>query len=340
MGYGSFDNALYSARSASLHSAGRSSFEYHEDVQAGRVAPSVHAGMVIKGAVRESRDSAQHPMSRAIALGFDVTGSMRNIPRIFQENLGKLMEVMLSCGFVQDPQFLIAAFDDYNCISGNSLQVGQFESDNCVDMDLAKLWLTGQGGGTFEESSELFAYALAHRTAIDCYEKRQQRGYAFIFTDEKCYTTLSRSAYETVFGDPAKPELLPQESQSFSGTTVTPLFTQLRAKYDVFVVIPSGTSHYNDPELTNFWRSLVGEDRVLQLSSPAYVAYGVAACIGVAEGYSKTSVIARIAQNAGLSDGEATHLSTTLSQLVHPLKEGSTTANPVAPKYPFRQVIE
>jgi len=59
-------------------------------------------------AVRESRDSGEHPRSLAIAVLFDVTGSMRDVPRRLQDKLPQLLGLLLRKGYADDPQICSA----------------------------------------------------------------------------------------------------------------------------------------------------------------------------------------------------------------------------------------
>src|SRR6185369_17017284 len=82
--------------------AGRDAFEHDEDVR------RVHQKMNPLGvAVRESRDSDTHPTSHAVAVLFDVTGSMQKVPRILQENLPKLMDLLIDKGYLDHPQIMV-----------------------------------------------------------------------------------------------------------------------------------------------------------------------------------------------------------------------------------------
>ena len=66
-------------------------------------------------AVRESRDSDIHPESHAVAVLFDVTGSMQKVPRILQENLPRLMGLLIRKGYLEHPHILIGAIGDATC---------------------------------------------------------------------------------------------------------------------------------------------------------------------------------------------------------------------------------
>ena len=84
---------------------------------------------------RESRDSDEHPQSLAIAVLFDVTGSMGGVPRTLQKKLPQLLGLLLRKGYATDPQIMFGAIGDATCDRA-PLQVGQFESDNRMDDDL------------------------------------------------------------------------------------------------------------------------------------------------------------------------------------------------------------
>src|SRR5437870_4830733 len=161
--------------------SGKNAFEYDADVKQKRPEEQkVHQKMDPYGVLfRESRDSGNHPESRAVAVLFDVTGSMQRVPRILQENLPKLMDLLIDRGYLDHPQILVGGIGDATCDRA-PLQVGQFESGIEIEEDLGKLFLEGGGGGHITESYELAMYFLAHHTSMDCYEKRGQRGYLFV----------------------------------------------------------------------------------------------------------------------------------------------------------------
>src|SRR5579862_9269719 len=192
----------YRERAAFLRKAGRSAFEYDDLVARMPIHERrVHEKMDPLGIeFRESRDSEVHPNSRAVAVLFDVTGSMRMVPRILQKNLCQLIGLLLRKGYLADPQILVGGIGDATCDRA-PLQIGQFESGIEIDQDLAKLWLEGGGGGQQTESYELAMYFMARHTSIDCFEKRGQRGYLFLIGDEMPYPAIKPKEVQRLIGD-------------------------------------------------------------------------------------------------------------------------------------------
>src|SRR5262249_34164682 len=136
----------------------------------------------------------------AVAVLFDVTGSMQGVPRILQANLPKLMGLLIRKCYLEDPQFLVGAIGDATCDSA-PLQIGQFESGIEIEEDLGKLFLEGGGGGHSTESYELAMYFMARHTALDCFEKRGQRGYLFVIGDEAPYPKVKRHEVVHIIGN-------------------------------------------------------------------------------------------------------------------------------------------
>src|SRR3954463_15926632 len=186
---------------------GKDAFEHDHAIKSGQADRKVHDKMNPRGVkVRESRDSEAHPESRAVGVLFDVTGSMRTVPRILQENLPRLMGLLIRKGYLVHPQILIGAIGDATCDSA-PLQVGQFESGIEIEEDLGKLFLEGGGGGHITESYELAMYFMARHTSIDCLEKRGKRGYLFIIGDETPYPRIKRREVERLIGDELQADL-------------------------------------------------------------------------------------------------------------------------------------
>src|SRR5215467_5100084 len=167
MGSGLWSTDVYDAAARFRAATGASAFA-HSDSGATRTHPALDPHGV---AVRESRDSAEHPRSLAIAVLFDVTGSMGHVPRVLQSKLPQLLGLLMRKGYASDPQIMFGAIGDATCDRA-PLQVGQFESDNRMDDDLGRILLEGGGGGPKTESYEQALYFMARHTAHDAYERR------------------------------------------------------------------------------------------------------------------------------------------------------------------------
>jgi hypothetical protein len=283
MGGSYWSDEFYRARENVRAATGKSAFAYHDALRSVPVRMhKAHAKMDPKGVrVRESRDSAAHPNSKAIAVLFDVTGSMGQIPIVLQKKLAELMGLLIRKGYVEHPQILFGAVGDATC-DRVPLQVGQFESGIEMDDDLGRLYLEGGGGGQKTESYELAAYFMARHTAIDCFEKRGEKGYLFLIGDEQYYPRVKRKEVEAIIGDKLQGDIPVRE-----------LFAELRKRWEVFYLIPSGASHGGDPEIRRAWQNLLGQN-VIALDDPAAVCETIALSIGLCEG--------RVGLDDGLAD--------------------------------------
>ncbi len=271
MGNTHWSDEHYRDRAKLRARTGKDAFEHDRAVRDGKAERKVHQKMNPHGVqVRESRDSAAHPESQAVAVLLDVTGSMQTVPRILQQNLPRLMGLLIRKGYLEHPHILIGAIGDATCDTA-PLQVGQFESGIEIEDDLGKLFLEGGGGGHITESYELALYFMARHTSIDCVEKRRKRGYLFVIGDETPYPRVKRKEVEKVIGDRLQADL-PTEA----------LIEELRKTYDVYFVLPKMTSHWNNDEVHRRWVELLGQN-VLRLEDPAGICELIASTIGVAE---------------------------------------------------------
>src|SRR5262245_137245 len=100
MGSTRWSDDHYEERARIRAEEGKDAFEHDHAVRTGQAEPQVHAKMNPHGVrVRESRDSEAHPESHAVAVLFDVTGSMQTVPRILQANLPRLMGLLMRRGY-------------------------------------------------------------------------------------------------------------------------------------------------------------------------------------------------------------------------------------------------
>lgn len=185
-----------------------------------------HANLNPKGVIRECLDTKQMPNVTPIAIGMDITKSRGNDARIVYEQTMPLLGSLFMSGAVSDPQILFAGIGDAT-IDTAPLQVGQFESDDRMDRDLERMWLEGGGGGTGQESYELFAYMLARKTKIDAFDRRGRKGYCFFTADEAPYPMLKKVEVENIFGDKLKKDIATPE-----------IFAELQKKFRTFLIYP------------------------------------------------------------------------------------------------------
>lgn len=273
MGGGTWSTAAYTTRSANLAAAGKSSFGYHDDTLAHtpRDQWKPHEQLDINGvALRESRDSDEHPTSLAVTVLFDVTGSMHRIPRALQAKLADLFGLLLRKGYVEHPQVMFGGIGDETC-DKVPIQISQWESDNRSDEQLGQLVLEGGGGGQKRESYELSMYFMARHTEMDCLEKRGKKGYLFMIGDELA-RDVSKDAVNNHIGDGLEADI-PLED----------IVAELKEKFEVFFIIPTNAGHGRDPEIQEFWNRHFPE-RVLMLDDTDTVCETIALAIGMSEG--------------------------------------------------------
>ena len=306
MGGGHWDSKLYSAstvsravkgtkdfaHSATVMAAAPSARKAHKDLDPAKIKDSLNK-------MRESRDSEEHPDSRAIAVIFDVTGSMREVPQVFQKNLNKLMSLLMLKGKVEHPQILIGAVGDATC-DRIPFQLSQFESGNLIDEHLRKIVLEGGGGGQMTESYELALYAMARLTSIDCWEKRQQKGYLFLSGDELPYPAVKKDEVNSVFGIGEQANI-----------AIEDILKELQEKWEVFFIIPDETQHANESVVHDTWAKLLGQ-RVLHLDNPAAICELIASSIATEEGYDIAEILESL-KEAGTTPAVVTSVTKTLA---------------------------
>ena len=303
MGGGHWDSKLYSANTVTRAAGGVKDFAHSDSVM--KSAPSARKAhkdldpATIRDSLnkmRESRDSDEHPESRAIGVVFDVTGSMREVPQIFQKSLNNLMSLLMLRGKIEHPQVLIGAVGDATC-DRIPLQLSQFESDNLIDESVRKIVLEGGGGGQMTESYELALYAMARLTSIDCWEKRQQKGYLFLSGDELPYPVVKKDEVNSVFGQREQSDILLED-----------ILKELQEKWEVFFIIPDMAQHAKESIVQETWSKLLGQ-HVLRLDDPSAICELIAATIATEEGYD----IAEILENLK-ADGASSKVVTSVTK--------------------------
>jgi hypothetical protein len=304
MGGSDYSWDAYDARMAHHKTTGTSAFTHDADVRAGRTTVAVHekldpskpnkAGKL----VRESFDSDAHPVSTAVAVFFDVTGSMAEVPKIFITKLGTLMASLVKKGFIEHPHILFGAVGDATTDSA-PIQVGQFESGNEMDEALSLFNLEGGGGGQNTESYELSMYYMARHADMHCVTKRGKKAYVFFLGDEVPYPRVKKSEVKAFIGDDIQDDI-----------SLEDIVTELREKFEVFWLMPGGTSHFNDDGVIKPLQKLFGQN-FRKMENPEDVCEMIATIIGVNEGYDLHDVGAAL-KDVGASAASVKRVTTEL----------------------------
>jgi hypothetical protein len=234
-----------------------------------------------KAKLRESRDSALNPQSNAIATALDVTGSMGMIAEVMaKQGLGTFITEVLKRRPVSDPHLMFMGIGDAHCDRA-PLQVTQFEADIRIAEQLARIWLEGGGGGNRFESYDLAWYFAATHTAIDCFEKRRQRGILFTIGDEEPSPRLLASQVKDVVGDEVPADL-----------DAAAVLAMVERTWDVFHIVVEEGSHCrtNRATVMRLWTTLLGQGRVIPLADHTKLAEVMVSTIEVHAGRDRAAV--------------------------------------------------
>lgn len=283
MGGSSYSDHVYADRIRTAKTTGKDLFAHDADIKSGKASNTVHEKLdpkrlnSFKKLIRESFDSDAQPDSVPVAVIFDVTGSMNTVPRTFVSKLDKLMASLIKKGFLAHPHVLFGAVGDATC-DAVPLQIGQFESGNEMDDALTNIVLEGGGGGQTTESYELALYFMARHTDLHAYTKRGKKGYLFITGDERPYPKVKRKEVERLIGVTLQ-EDIPTEA----------ILAEAQEKFEVFWIMPSGTSHWHDDSVINPLKQLFGQN-FLRLENPDDIVELICTTIGVTEGFDLKAV--------------------------------------------------
>jgi hypothetical protein len=231
--------------------------------------------------VRESRDSDAHPNSIAVMVFLDETGSMGDIPEaIARGKLGALMNTIIDNG-IPDPQILFAAIGDH--ISDYyPLQVGQFESGTEeLNKWLTSMNLEGRGGGQDMESYLLAWLVAGRHTSIDCFEKRNTKGFLFTIGDERSWDCVDAGSLKKLLG-----------YAQCEDVTDVQLLEEAQRLYNVYHIHINETGYRDDPTVLGYWKKMLGE-RLIVLDDYNAVCETIATLIAVQHGVDMKTVTSK-----------------------------------------------
>lgn len=271
IGYGSWSASSYKATTGAKISSG-STFGYSATAKAsGRYEAHKSLDPKVKNSegklIRESRDSVDNPNSVPIAIFFDETGSMGSVPRVAQEKLSGLFNLLIRKAYVEDPQILVGAYGDAKT-DYVPLQVSQFESDNKTDDNLDNIFIEGNGGGNFAESAALAWYYVANHTVTDAWEKRGKKGYFFFIADERTHDLTAGEVKEFIGSDEPVGDL-----------TAKGIANKLKEKWEVYCLLIDNASAKMQDSATQY-AEFFGKDHVLVVENPETISETIGAALG------------------------------------------------------------
>ncbi len=223
---------------------------------------------------RESRDSAENPLSTPIIVAVDQTGSMGFLAEsLIREGLGTLVESIYERKPVTDPHVMCMALGDA-WADRSPLQVTQFEADIRIAEQLAKFYIEGNGGGNNFESYNLPWYFAATRTRCDAWLKRSKKGFLFTVGDE-----------------PPPPELVAAHVKKFLGgglqrnLSTVEVLKLASQTWEVFHIITEEGSYFRTrPRQTKEgWSKLLGR-RSIALSDHRHLSELIVSIMQVVQG--------------------------------------------------------
>lgn len=207
-------------------------------------------------AMRECRDSDEHPNTMPIILALDVTGSMGSSSVAVAKQLGQIMESILSSGEVPDVEFCVMAIGDL-AYDREPIQMGQFESDIRIAEQIDAIYFEGCGGGNRYESYTAAWYMGLRHCDLDCW-KRDKKGIIITLGDELPNPYLPINGYikglhaatgDNLQGNVETKDLLPEAREKFN-------------IYHISVNDPHSSYEYNNKHynVDVEWKKLLGED--------------------------------------------------------------------------------
>ncbi len=243
----------------------------------------------LKNGIRESCDSLDNPNSRAIAIGFDETGSMGEIPFEFiQKGFPNFINMIQGGVLGYDPHILFAAIGDVK-VDEAPFQVTQFEADTRMLDQLSLFYIEGHGGGNDGESYQIPWYFLANHTRIDCFEKRGKKGIYISVGDDKPHPETSMSQIKRVFGQ--------HEAFEASEISTDALRDAALKKWNLYHILVkknhyySGDDGYGSDYVEETWHELLGNHTICLGYDKEYIAEAMATILKLQSGMDKYDAI-------------------------------------------------
>lgn len=206
-------------------------------------------------AVRECRDTIEHPNTVPVILALDVTGSLGDTAVEVAKTLNVVITELYKS--VKDLEIMIMGIGDM-AYDHSPLQVSQFESDIRIAEQLDKLYFEFGGGGNEYESYSLAWYFALNHTKIDAIEKRGKKAIIITMGDEKLNPYIPKRGYRSSFvedlGDTLQDDVSTKD-----------LYTDVKDKFDCYHIHVDHKENYGGYSFDNVkdsYINIIGEDHL------------------------------------------------------------------------------
>ena len=253
----------------------------------------------MKNMMRESCDDIVCPESTAIIIALDETGSMGDIPEyMIRTGFPKLFTEIYDRKPVKYPHIMFQGIGDSAVMEPSAIQISQFESGMRLADQLADMHLYGGGGGNSCESYTFAWYMAAMHTKIDCWDKRQKKGYLFTVGDENPNNLLARSEIKQYLD--IDPEV---------DFTSKQLLDMVSKMYHVYHIVIEQGNHMryesNANAVLKNWRDLLNQNVIL-LSDYTKLSETIVSIIQIQEGADSATVASSWSDDTSLVVRRAT----------------------------------
>ena len=209
-----------------------------------------------KDAVRECRDTEEHPNTIPVILALDVTGSMGETAVEIAKKLNVIMTKLYDK--VSDIEFMIMGIGDLEC-DHYPIQASQFESDIRIAEQLDKLYFEFGGGGNSYESYTAAWYFASRHTKLDCL-KRGRKGIIITMGDEMLNPCLPK------IGKYAGLAMVTGDNLQENVINTRDLYDEVSQDFNIYHLDVHHRSRWNDEEIEKSFKRYLDDSHFRRVS--------------------------------------------------------------------------
>ena len=180
-----------------------------------------------------------------VVVAVDVTGSMAHWPAEIFDRLPLLYQTLSQ--YRPDLEVSFAAIGDATS-DRFPLQVADFGAGADLDQKLGALYGEGGGGGTSQESYELFAYFLTHRAKTP----KAEKPFLILYGDEGFYPEVNAKQVQHYLGGQIEGE-----------RTSVELWRELAKRWEIYLLRKTYGSAAEDKKIVAQWEKALSPERIL-----------------------------------------------------------------------------